>query len=182
MITPFLTYPHFNIYLRVCQVLISLFNLKNDIIRIEIEPKRRKDMDLLKKLPETEYEFSIEVEGNTTKLKYSGNFKGVIPTNKIQSAIKRKEAALNSGLESDVSKKLLGLLYDPILDLHYKIAYLSNVIVDSPSFFSESSCGEKLIGDLNVLDVIYNEVIKRENDWYEKIWPSEKKGKNVKTK
>jgi hypothetical protein len=132
-------------------------------------------MDFLKKLPETEYEFSVDVIGNTTKIRYQGDFVGAIPTNRMQSSVKRKEAALNSGLESEVTKRSLGMAYDPILDLHYKIAYLTHILKSSPKFFIESNYGEKLIGDINLIDEIYTQVLKLENDWYEKIWPTEEK-------
>lgn len=132
-------------------------------------------MSLPKQIPETEYEFEIDVEGNTTKSKYSGNFKGLIPTNKMRSAQKRKESAMNIGLESEVNKKQLGLMYDPILDLHYKISYLFSRLTDVPVWFKDAGYGENLMGDINLIDELYNKVLEAEDAWYEKIWGDKSK-------
>ena len=131
--------------------------------------------DLNNKIPETEYEFSIDLEGEVTKTKYTGNFKGLIRTNKMESSIRRKESMLNTGLESEANKKLLGLPYQPILDTHERIAWLSVVLVDCPKWLRDCNYGEDLYGDLNILKYIHDKIIEAEDAWFEKIWGKSKK-------
>ena len=132
--------------------------------------------DLYKSVPDTEYFFKLkETEGNTTKVKFSGDFKGLIPTNKMRSAIKRKEAAMNSGLESEYNKKLIGLPYPQILDTHEKIAYLSVVLLECPEWVKDSRFGELLKGDMNIISELYEQILKHENNWYEAVWGTDEK-------
>lgn len=124
--------------------------------------------DLKKSLPEMEHEFSISnLEGSLTKNTYSGNFTCKITNIKTQAQIKKLKAKLDEGLT--------GLDFG-VQKIHEMISYLRYTIIDSPKWWKDSDYGYELY-DSNIVETLYNEVLKFEESWMEEVWgkPAEEK-------
>ena len=49
------------------------------------------------------------------------------------------------------------------------VAYCKQVLTDSPKWFQESDFGYDLY-DQNVLEAVYFEILKKEEEWLESVW------------
>lgn len=123
-------------------------------------------------LPDKDFVFTLKIKGNISKLDWQGHFKGQIPTNGMRASIKRKEAILNAGLETEKRSCDLGLPYDSIIDFHKAVAYISVVLSEYPEWLEVTNFGVDLY-DKNVVFEIYDKILAKENEWYEKIWGTE---------
>jgi hypothetical protein len=113
-------------------------------------------------LPKTNGTFSLsEFEGTTTGHKYSGSFACQIPNNRIAAKISKSKALLNAGLDSslDIFTK----------NLHHMVSYCKHTLTEAPDWFTESEYGYDLY-DFNVLEEIYFQILKKEEEWYTSIW------------
>lgn len=116
---------------------------------------------LLKELPSMEYEFEVDIPGNTTKLQYKGKFKYSIPTLGKQCKISVMEARLNGGVDG----------VDPVTRLtHYMISYLRYNLDEKsmPEWWVKADYGSNLY-DPNVVTDIYQLCVKFEKDWEAKV-------------
>lgn len=117
--------------------------------------------DLPTDLPKTEHTFQIDIQGEITRKRFLGEFRCKIPTLKDQSMIGRHEAMLNGE-------------YSPYLDpgvkkLNKWMSYLKFTLTDYPIFWRESDLGYEL-RDPNVVEEVYNQVLRYEEAWLEEIW------------
>ena len=120
--------------------------------------------NLPRELPDMEYDFSIDVTGDTTGKKYSGNFKFLIPDNKSKAKAARYTAELNGEYADHL---------DPTVQiLHYMIAFLRFSLVEAPNWWKASDFGYALY-DYNVVDTVYTKVQDFQKEWFEKVWGSE---------
>jgi len=117
--------------------------------------------DLAKSLPDRTQSFEIDITGETTRLKYKGEFSFTIPNLKASASIAKNEAVLNGGLDS--------ILDFGVKNLHHMISYLKFTITKSPKFWEESNSGYEL-DDANVVEAIYNEALKLEAAWVKACW------------
>tara|TARA_R110000868_G_C10973188_1_gene771482 strand:+ start:25727 stop:26113 length:387 start_codon:yes stop_codon:yes gene_type:complete len=117
---------------------------------------------LPKSIPAKDFEFQIDVVGKLTGERYHGDFKCKIPNNRMQANIAKHKARLNAG-------------YDATLDsgtknMHHMNAYCTYTITSSPAWFLETDYGYDLF-DIDVLEAIYDEVLRLEEEWINKVWP-----------
>lgn len=112
-------------------------------------------------IPDTLHEFQIDLLGSITKRKFAGEFVCKIPTIKDQALIGKHEAYLNG--EFPV------YLNESILKVHKRIAYLKYTLVEVPRFWKNSDGGYEL-RDPNIIEAVYDEVIRFEEKWYLQIW------------
>ena len=118
--------------------------------------------DLLKALPDMEHSFELaEVPGDVTGIRYSGNFRYRIPTNKQKALAERKRAELTGGLDDQMSTSVVQFIY--------KIAYLRATLIEYPEWWAKADYGYDL-HDVSIVDEVYNKVILFENDWMSKVW------------
>lgn len=120
-----------------------------------------KNNNLPDSIPDTIKTFQIDLVGSVTKKRFLGEFTCKIPTMKDQSLIAKHEAMLNG--EFPV------YLNNGVLKLHKWISYLKYTLTDIPKFWRDSDLGFEL-RDPNVVEGVYNEVLKFEEDWYKQIW------------
>lgn len=117
---------------------------------------------LPKSIPAKDFEFQFDIDGALTKERYHGDFKCKIPNIKKQSEIAKHVAFLNAG-------------YDLMLDsatknIHHMVSYLKHTITKGPDWFYESDGCYDLF-DSNVIEALYNEVLKKEEEWINTVWP-----------
>jgi hypothetical protein len=129
------------------------------------------DNKLPQDIPETSSTFQLDLIGAVTKKRFLGEFSCKIPTIKDQAMIAKYETHLNG--EFPV------YLHSGVLKIHKQIAYLKYTLTDVPRFWKDSEMGYDL-RDPNIIDEVYNQVIKFEEDWYQKIWgiPNEEENKD----
>jgi len=112
-------------------------------------------------IPSTTKVFQIDIVGSVTKKRFLGDFECKIPTMKDQALIAKHEAMLNG--EFPV------YLNQGVLKLHKWIAYLRFTLINTPRFWQESELGYDL-RDPNVVEEVYDQVLKFEQEWYNEIW------------
>jgi hypothetical protein len=129
--------------------------------------------DLKKSLPAMENSFSITaLEGMITGKKYEGNFTCKIPNLKTQALIEKHKAMLNGGLQASL---------DPLtLRLHHRLAYLRYTLTEFPKWWKDADMGYELY-DGNIVEELYDRVMKFEADWMEAVWGPEEKAPEEKT-
>jgi hypothetical protein len=116
---------------------------------------------LARTLPSDEHDFQIDTVGAVSKKRYLGEFRCRIPTIKDQCHSAKHEAFLNG--EN-------GPFLPPgILKANKMIAYLRFTLIDIPKFWRESDMGYDL-RDMNVVEAVYDAVIKFENEWVDMTW------------
>lgn len=121
--------------------------------------------NLNKVLPGSEGEFQIDVEGDLTKKRYLGEFTCKIMNRKERAMVDKHKAFLNG--EYAMQLDPLTLIY------HHKIAYLRYALIGPyPKFWQNSDLGYELY-DENVVNAIYEEVLKFEEQWMRSIWGDE---------
>lgn len=126
--------------------------------------------NLPKNLPEMEYTFEIDVEGNLTKHRYTGTFRFRIPNMRTRAVVDKERARLNEGLEERLD--------ETVRDFHAMVAYLRHTLTDAPEWWAKSNQGYDLF-DANVVTQVYIKVMQFEKDWMVQVWgdPSEQEGK-----
>lgn len=112
-------------------------------------------------LPSMEHSFQIDIEGDTTKQRYTGDFTCHLLNNKQKARANLKTATLNAGLET--------LLELEVKALHYMVGYLDQAVDEAPTWWKDSSNGYELY-DANVIEAVFNEVHKFEQRWKEQVW------------
>lgn len=120
--------------------------------------------NLPKELPDMEYSFSIDVEGNTTRQKFTGDFKFLIPNNKKKAQADRYRAELNGGLDDRLDPE--------VLVLNYTIAYLRFSLTEVPKWWKEKDFGYEL-HDFNVVNEVYKKCQEFEKNWLKEVWGEE---------
>lgn len=116
---------------------------------------------LPKSLPETEMSFDIDLEGLTTKKKFTGTFRVKIPNLRVRVAADKELARLNEGLEKDLSESTL--IFNKM------VSYLRHVVVESPKWWKDAKEGYDLY-DANVVTAVYVKVLEFEEGWKLAIW------------
>jgi hypothetical protein len=112
-------------------------------------------------LPDDQQDFQIDIVGQATKKRFLGEFTCRIPTIKDQCQSARHETFLNG--EN-------GAFLPPgIQKVNKMIAYLRFTLVDTPKFWRESDLGYEL-RDANVIEEVYNAVLKFEDEWVNRAW------------
>lgn len=119
-----------------------------------------------------ESSFSINsLEGIITRKLFHGDFTCKIPNLKIQALIEKHKAMLNGGLQASL---------DPLtLHMHHMLAYLRYTLTDFPKWWKEADMGYDLY-DGNIVEELYNRVMKFESEWMEAVWGPEEKAPEVK--
>ena len=127
--------------------------------------------DMMKKLPSNENSFNIlDIEGQITKQKYSGNFVSKVPNLRIQAQIAKFRGALNEGVEdSDIGTR----------NLHHMIAYLKFVLIEHPGWWKDADFGYELF-DMNIIELIYEKAVELEDEWVKAAWGDKDEGKDGK--
>lgn len=116
---------------------------------------------LARTLPDNEHDFQIDVIGQGSKKRHLGEFRCKIPTIKDQCQAARHEAFLNGEY---------GAFLPPgIQKVNKMIAHLRFTLIDVPKFWRESDLGYELT-DANVVEAVYEAVLKFENDWVDQTW------------
>lgn len=113
-----------------------------------------------KSLPKTNPYFEIDIVGELTKERYTGEFETLIPNMRIQTKVSMFKAFLNGGLDNSLDAATL--------NIHNMVAYCKHCLVKCPEWFTESSFGLDLY-DYNVLETIYNAIIKKEEEWLKSL-------------
>lgn len=119
---------------------------------------------LNKDMPPTETDVQIEVVGEVTKKKFIGEFTVKIPRRKEQCLIDKHRAFLNGPSPEN--------LEPATLKFHHMIAYLRYVVIDSPKWWQEADLGYDMY-DENVVQALYDEVLKFEVEWLKSVWGEE---------
>jgi hypothetical protein len=115
-------------------------------------------------VPPREHNFQLEVEGSISKKRYIGDFTCKIPNVKDQCFIAKHQAMLNGNFAQ---------FLDPgILNLHKMIAYLRYTLTEYPKFWKMSDLGYNLL-DMNVIQEVYDQVLKFEKSWLKEVWGDE---------
>jgi hypothetical protein len=115
-----------------------------------------------KDIPPVEFNFQVEILGSVTRKRFIGDFTSRIPRMKEQSMIEKHEAILNGNVPQ--------FLPTGILKLHKMISYLRYTLIEPyPKFWRDSDLGFELM-DINVVEDIYNKVLKNEEEWMKQIW------------
>lgn len=114
-------------------------------------------------LPPNEKSFEIEVaRGDTTGTRYVGKFKSVcVQTPKQKSEADLMRARLNGPNPLQLTEETR-LYHVVISELHHRLKA-------APKWFREADNGMTVM-DMNVLVAIFNECIKAETEWREKVW------------
>lgn len=120
--------------------------------------------DLPNELPDSKGMFQLDIVGTFTKRRFLGEFYCKIPTLRDQSLIAVYESALNG--EFPV------YLNPGVQKLHKWISYLKFTLTDTPKFWRDANYGFDL-NDPNVVEAVYDSVLKFEQEWYEKVWGTE---------
>lgn len=120
---------------------------------------------LSKSVPDMRSTFIISVEGILTKTKYEGEFTCKIPNIQTQASIKKYRAMLNGGLDASLDIETH--------NIHHMISYLKYTLEKAPEFWEESDNGYSLY-DINVVEEVYKNVLKFEEEWIKTVWGSKK--------
>jgi hypothetical protein len=119
---------------------------------------------LSKDVPATETDFSVQVEGETTKKQFAGDFTVKIPRRKEQCLIDKHRAFLNGEQPEQLEAATLRF--------HHMIAYLRYTITESPKWWKEADLGYELY-DENVVKAIYDKMLEFEVEWLKEVWGEE---------
>lgn len=119
---------------------------------------------MLKSLPEQTKTFQIDVIGEVTKQRYDVEFTCKIANLRDQANISKYKAKLNAGMDEflDIGTRAL----------HNIISHLRFKLIAMPKFWIDSDYGYDLL-DANVIEAVYAEVDKFENEWMKKVWGEE---------
>jgi hypothetical protein len=120
---------------------------------------------LPKSLPKENPFFDLEETiGQLTKEPYSGRFECKIPNQRIQANIAKYKAFLNGGMDATLDSATK--------NLHHMTAYCKFCLVECPDWFKDSDYGYDLY-DNNILEAVYHEILKKEQNWLDGIWGKE---------
>lgn len=121
---------------------------------------------LSKDVPDTTHVFMVDVEGETTKKRFVGEFTCKIPRKKEQCLIDKHRAFLNGDLATQLGPETLRF--------HHMISYLRYTVDDkvAPKWWKEADLGYELY-DENVVKAVYDNVLDFEVNWLKEIWGEE---------
>lgn len=119
---------------------------------------------LRKDLPPMETTFQVEETGELTKKRYVGEFSCKIMNKKEQAMVAKHKAFLNGDMAQQLDFATL--------KLHHQISYLRYALTEYPLFWKNSDLGYELY-DMNVIEAVYNQVLKFEEDWITQVWGPE---------
>lgn len=116
---------------------------------------------LPKDIPSMEHTFYLDLEGDTTKKRWRGEFIYKIPNLRMKAATDKMRAGMNGGFDAtlDIST----------LQFHEMIAYLKFTLVEVPTWWKEADWGYDLY-DYNVVKTVFNTAADFYDEWIEKIW------------
>lgn len=112
----------------------------------------------ISKLPSMEHTFTVSISGQRTKRMYDGTFTFKIPSLAKKSEISKTYARLNGGLE----------LPEKVEQLHYCVAFLNQTLTEAPEWWDKNFANLDNL-DYNVYTEVFNECIKFEEDWDQKV-------------
>lgn len=115
-------------------------------------------------MPSMEHTFTVDLEGNETKKRYSGEFTYTRPTIHKRSEIEKMATRLNGELAN----------------LPVEVIYLNNMratlyfcLSNPPEWWTKSNSGGDLY-DINVITDIFNECTKFDEEWKKRVWGDKK--------
>lgn len=111
-------------------------------------------------LPSDEYNFHLDIEGNQTKSKFTGDFTFKKPTLGIKCEISRSATRLGG----DVAQQL----DTESKNLNYALAWLRHTLINFPKWWQEYEYGEKLYDD-NVISELLTKTLSLEKKWDEDL-------------
>ena len=114
-------------------------------------------------LPSMETTFTISIKGAHTGQQFDGTFTYRKPNLGKQTEITKLTARLNEGLA--------GLDGDTVA-FHEMVARLKFCIIQGPDWWAKSNGGLELY-DVNVILEIFNQVVKFDREWLDKVWVKE---------
>jgi hypothetical protein len=115
-------------------------------------------------LPPKELLFSISTKGSITGREYTGNFIIIPPRVKEMSKIGLELGMLGAGV------KFEDMPFETRI-LHYAIAYLKVLLVQSPEWFSKEMEFGLNSYDPNIIIEIYNLAKEKVDNWYDALMP-----------
>lgn len=116
------------------------------------------------KLPSMTHVFNINVTGVETGRHYDGQFTYIRPNLNQKSEIEKMNVRLNGDLKN----------ISPALNSFNEMSsILYFTIIDAPDWWNDSNNGRNLY-DINVIEAIYGEIVKYEDDWKNKVWGDKK--------
>lgn len=115
-------------------------------------------------MPSMEHTFTITIKGNRTKRVYDGTFTFSIPTLKTESDIEKTKTRLNEGLS----------LNEELDFLHEMVAFLFHSLSVTPEWWKKDAARLD-IHDSNVYVELYQECMKFQKDWQDKVWGDDSK-------
>lgn len=123
-----------------------------------------KNNKLAKDIPDTEFSFTVDAEGDVTKKRFVGEFTCKIPRKKEQCMIDKHRAFLNGSQPE--------FLTSDTLKFHHMISYLRYTLIEYPKFWKETDLGYELY-DESVVQAVYDKVLEFEVDWLKEVWGEE---------
>lgn len=111
-------------------------------------------------LPSMEHTFNISIKGDDTGKHYDGDFTYVRPNLQKKTEISKMKVRLNGDL------KTLPIEFQIFNEMS---ATLFHCLVKFPEWWAESNYGRDLY-DVNVIEEIYKECMKFEDEWSKKVW------------
>jgi len=127
--------------------------------------------DLPRDVPDREFTFFIDVEGDSTRKRFRGEFSYRIPNLKAKACADKMRASLNGGHDKHLNPT--------VLEFHSTISYLKFTITEAPKWWREADWGYEL-DDYNIVDAVYIKVEAFQKDYNEKLWGSDSDKKEEK--
>lgn len=115
---------------------------------------------MIKALPSMEHVFTVQIKGTDTGQVFDGSFTYKRPNIRKNSDIDKTAAFLDGGIQG---------LDDDTKLLHRILAVLKHTLIKYPKWWTDSDFGYELY-DSNVILEIYQECMKFENDWKDKVY------------
>jgi hypothetical protein len=128
---------------------------------------------LLKSLPETTFDFEIEVKGDSTGKLHKGAFTYRKPNLKMKALAERKRAELEGPFAKNLDLS--------VQKLNFMISYLRFSLEKAPDWWTDSDNGYELF-DFNVVEEVFNKCDKFESDWDAKVFPKAEPEEDGKSK
>lgn len=125
-----------------------------------------KNIELYKTLPDDEFTFFIDLRGNVTNTHYRGEFKCKIPRVKTHLEIDKHRAFLCGDM--------LDFLQPATIIIYKMVSYLRFTLKQYPEWWQNSDLGLELY-DSNIIEELYEQVLKLEGEWLDAAYPDRKK-------
>lgn len=111
-------------------------------------------------LPSMDHIFSIDIEGEKTKMRFTGQFTYRRPTISKRSEIAKTVAKMNGDQQSNLD--------DYTKDMNQIIGWLEHCLIEFPSWWKESNYGRDLYDD-NVISELSAQIMRFEEQWQTQI-------------